>query len=366
MKAGPTSDYKIYSTTHEAWDAMLVALRTAKKSIYWELYMIADDQTGNEFFSILIDKVKAGVDVKLIVDYWGGIALSKKKIIELRSLGVDVRLFEDRKRRHLVWWGAFSSRTHRKILIVDEQIGFIGGVNVRDFMRDWLDIHVRVEGKVVRSLLRSFAKSYIICGGEKQAVHHLLKYKFRVLHDDFDVVYDEPGFGKSRVRDQYLRALYRARERVILFSPYYFPDHSFLKALWQAKKRGVRVDLLIPFRSDLRLATLAAFAWFSLLRRAGVRIHFLHKMMHGKGLIVDDDWTMVGSSNIDQLSFFLNHEANLLTRNPRFVKIMKKIVMGWMADAEMLEDKKWATRGRLSRFKEWFAVKLYRILFKNR
>lgn len=325
--------------------------------------MIADDVTGNEFFSILIDKAKSGVDVKLIFDYWGSIVLSKKKIEELRGLGIDVRLFEDRKRRHLAWWGFFSSRTHRKILIIDEHVGFIGGVNVRHFMRDWLDIHVRVEGKVVRSLLRSFAKSYVICGGNKNAVRHLFKYRFRVLHDEFDVVYDEPGFGRSRVRDQYLRALYKARERVILFSPYYFPDGSFLKALWQAKKRGVRVDLLIPFRSDLRFATAAAFAWFSLLRRAGVHIHFLNKMMHGKGLIVDDDWTMVGSSNIDQLSFFLNHEANLLTHDRSFVKKIKGIVIGWIAESSALEDKQWAGRGRWRRFKEWVALKVYQLFF---
>lgn len=360
------SNYQIYATTQDAWDAMLSALRAAEKSIYWEVYMIADDPAGNQFFSILEEKAKAGLDIKLIFDYWGSLMLSKKKIAELRALGIDIRLFEDRKRRSLVWWGFFSSRTHRKILIVDEKFGFIGGVNVRHFMRNWLDIHVRVEGKVVRSLLRSFAKSYIICGGDKEKVRHLLKYKFRVMHDDFDVVYDEPGFASSRVRDQYVRALNKARERVILFSPYYFPDAGFLKALWKAKKRGVRVDLLIPFRSDLRLATLAAFAWFNILRRAGVHIHFLNKMMHGKGLIVDDDWTMVGSSNIDQPSFFLNHEANLLTKDRGFVEHMKKIVTGWMEDAETLEDKKWAKRGRWRRLKEWVALKLYHLLFRGR
>jgi len=342
---------------------MATSLRAATRSIYWEVYLFTDDEIGREFLAILIEKAKAGVDIKLIFDYWGSLAISNKKIAELRALGIDIRLFEDKKRRHLVWWGIFSSRTHRKILIVDETVGFIGGVNVNHSMRDWLDIHVRLEGKVVRSLLRSFAKSYIICGGDKNAVRHLLKYRFRVMHDEFDIIYDEPNTKGSRVRDQYLRALYKARERVILFSPYYFPDLGFLKALWQAKKRGVRVDLLIPFRSDLRIATAAAFTWFGIMRRAGVRIHFLNKMMHGKGLIVDDDWTMVGSSNIDQNSFFYNHEANLLTRDPKFVKKIKEIVLEWIDDAKILEDKQWVARGRWRKFKEWMALKVYQAFF---
>src|SRR3989338_6793287 len=182
-------------------------------------------------------------------------------------------------------------------------------------------------------ILRSFAKSYIICGGDKNSVRHLLKYRFRVMHDEFDIIYDEPNTKGSRVRDQYLRALYKARERVILFSPYYFPDLGFLKALWQAKKRGVRVDLLIPFRSDLRIATAAAFTWFGIMRRAGGRIHFLNK------------------------------EENLLTSDTKFVKKIKEIVLEWIDDAKILEDKQWVARGRWRKFKEWMALKVYQAFF---
>lgn len=354
------SNYTIYSTTSQAWESMLKAISGAQKSIYWEVYMMADDETGNKFFDLLQTKAQAGVDVKLIVDYWGSLALSNRKFDQLKAAGVDVRRFEDRKRRHMIWWGLFSSRTHRKILIVDEKVGFIGGVNVRHFMRDWLDIHVRVEGKIVRSLLRSFAKSYIICGGEREQVKSLLKYKYRVMHSQFDLVTDEPNTKKSWVKENYVRALNRARERVILFSPYYFPDREFLAALYDAKKRGVRLDLLIPLRTDLRIVTYAAFAWFALMRKMGVNVHITPHMMHGKGIIVDNDWAMIGSSNIDQTSFFYNHEANLTTKDRNFVSQLKSILEGWITDAKHVDQAWEEKRGWWRKTREKISLKLYR------
>lgn len=359
MKA---SNHTIYSTTTEAWEAMLQAIRDAQKSIYWEVYMVADDETGNKFFDLLIAKARAGLDVKLIVDYWGSLALSGKKITELREAGIDIRRFEDRKRRHMIWWGLFSSRTHRKILIVDEKVGFIGGVNVRHFMKNWRDIHVRVEGKIVRSLLRSFAKSYIICGGEREAVRPYLKYRYRIMKSQFDLITDEPNTNKSWVKENYVRAMNRARERVILFSPYYFPDREFLAALYDAKKRGVRLDLLIPLRTDLRIATYAAFAWFALMRKMGVNVHVTPHMMHGKGIVVDNDWAMIGSSNIDQTSFFYNHEANISSKDRGFVKQLKNILEGWIKESEPV-GKSWENRGRINRAKEWLALTLYKWWF---
>lgn len=358
-----TSDYKIYTTTNQAWEAMLVALRNAQKSIYWEVYTLVDDSIGNRFFDILVEKSKQGIDVKLILDYWGSFGLSRKKMSELKAIGMDIRFFEDRKRRFLIWWGLFGSRTHRKVLIIDEKIGFVGGVNVERSMKNWLDIHVAIRGKMVRTLLRSFAKSYIMCGGDKKKVSDLFKYNHRVAHDTIDLITDRPDLNKSQAKKKYIEALLRARERVILFSPYYFPDRQFLAALWKAKKNGVRVDLLIPFRSDLRIASYTAYAWFSLMQRWGVKVHLMPQMMHGKGVIMDDEWAMIGSSNIDRLSFQHNHELNLRFHDKRVVRKLKRVVTRWIAHSKPFNSERWEKRGRLHKFKEWIAVKVYRVLF---
>lgn len=355
------SNFQIYSTTKDAWEAMYQAILDAKKSIYWELYIFVDDEAGKPFFDVLEQKAKAGVMVKLVIDNLGSFWLSKERVRSLRNAGVDIRFFQERKKRYRGWWKRLWTRSHRKILIVDERVGFIGGVNIRKEMKEWLDIQVRVEGRAVHSMLRAFAKNYIICGGDKKQMRHLLKYRFRLLRDKAEFVFDEPDENKSSARLKYAEALLKARERVILFSPYYFPDKKFLLALWQAKKRGVRVDLLIPLRSDIRLMTYASYAWFSVLKKLGVNIHFTKKMMHGKGVIMDDEWAMVGSSNMEQTGFYDNYEANIKIKDLSVVKEIKSRILQWLKDSMEFDEKKWAKRGVWHRLNEQLAKKLYKL-----
>lgn len=354
------SDFEIYSNTGEAWKGMYEAVLGAQKSVYWEVYTFVDDSIGNLFFDLLKKKAGEGIKVKLIVDYWGSFWLSKKKIDDLKKHSIDIRLFSDKKIRSLLWWGVLFFRTHKKILIVDEQVGFIGGVNVHKKMENWLDIHIRIEGKIVRSLLRLFARSYLTCGGDRNEVRNLLAYKHRVARSELNLVYDRPDLKKSHVKKKYTEALLRARERVILFSPYYFPDKEFLLALWSARKRGVKIDMLIPLRTDLRLASYVAYFWFSVMHRYGITVHIMKRMMHGKGVVVDDDWAMVGSSNIDLPSFYYNHEANLQFKNKKMIRNLTNIMETWIKNSEKFDIIKWRKRGRARRLKEWVSLKLYR------
>ena len=158
----------------------------------------------------------------------------------------------------------------------------------------------------------------------------------------------------------------RARERVILFSPYYFPDKRFLHALWLAKKRGIRIDLLIPFRSDLRIMTLASYAWFSIMRKLGVNIHLSSKMMHGKGVIVDDDWAMIGSTNLEYTGFYDLYEANIKINEKKIVRKLKDTLEKWIEESKNITDEEWKKRGTMQKLKEWIALKLYRICHGNK
>lgn len=353
--------YQIYDNTQAAMDAMYQAILSAKKSVYWEVYAFVDDEAGKPFFDLLAEKSKAGLDIKIIVDSIGSYDLSGDRVKLLRLAGVDIRFFQERTKKFRGWWKRLWTRTHRKILIIDEDVGFIGGVNIRQDMRDWLDIHVRLEGKVVRSLLRAFAKSYVICGGDKKFVRHLLKYRFRLLHDRAEFVFDEPDEVRSVARRNYSEALLKARERVILFSPYYFPDKKFLYALWRARKRGVRVDLLLPLRSDIRLMTFATYAWFSVMNKLGVNIHLTPKMMHGKGVIMDDEWAMVGSTNLEQTGFYNNYEANVRLKDKRVVRKLKNTILKWIESTEEFNIEKWKERGWLQKMREKVAMFLYRL-----
>jgi len=359
------SSVNIYDSTQKAWDAMYQVVCSAKKSIYWEVYIFMDDDAGHRFFEKLKEKSRAGVDVKLIIDFWGSYALSRKSIADLKKAGIELLVFRQKKfsfKHFRAWW---MDRTHRKILIVDEKIGFIGGVNVGKEMTHWQDIQVQLRGKVVRSLLRSFARTYIMCGGNKKNVKHLLKYKYRVADENMNIIYDNYGRKKSRTHQLYLRAMKKARERVVLFSPYYFPDKELLQAMWDARKRGVKIDLVIPFRTDLKVVTWAAYAWFAILSKKGVRIHLMKKkMMHGKGIIVDDDWTMIGSTNLEHGSLFHSHEANVQFKQKRIVKKMKRVLERWIKSSELFDLPRWQRRKWFHRLRDNIAAALYKFWFR--
>jgi cardiolipin synthase len=345
---------------------MYVAIQEAKKSIFWELYIFIDDDVGCRFFDLLEKKAEQGLEVKIIIDGLGsGYDLPKKRSTSLEKSGVDLRIFSERKHHFRGWWRKMISRTHRKILIIDEHIGFIGGVNIDKRMQDWLDMHAKIEGKAVRSLMRAFAKMYVICGGSRKSVQRLLRYPWSKKEDVYEFVYENAGDNVSQVRRIYVDAFKRAKKRIILFTPYYFPDKAFLYALWQARRRKVRIDLLIPFRSDLRIATYAAYAWFSLMKLLGVHIHVSSRMMHGKGIVVDDDWAMIGSSNIDHTSFYDHYEANVKIKDKKAVRKIIFKLEEWLLDSQKIDYQRWKRRSRWHRVQEWIALNLYVLWHKK-
>lgn len=176
-----------------------------------------------------------------------------------------------------------------------------------------------------------------------------------------ELVADVPDKRMSRVRRRYAMAIRQAKHRVILFTPYYFPDRHFLRAIWQARRRGVKIDLLLPLRTDVRLATYAAYAWLHLLNRYGVKIHILRDMMHGKGMIIDDDAALVGSGNLDQTSFYDNYEANVHIRDRETVGSLTAILERWIGEAESYDPVTWEKRSVIDKIKEKIAYYLLSI-----
>ena len=148
---------------------------------------------------------------------------------------------------------------------------------------------------------------------------------------------------------------------MILFSPYYFPDKKLLMALWRARRRGVKIDLLLPLRSDIRLMTYASYAWFSLMSKLGVKIYLSEQMIHGKGVIVDDELAVVGSANLEHTSFYDDYEVNVRLRDKGVVKKIKDKIFSWMEKTIALNEQEWEKRSWGQRLKEKIAMFLYRL-----
>lgn len=357
--------YQFYNTTRQAWEAMLVALESASQSIYWEIFIFADDDIGKRFIKLLCEKARAGVEVKMILDAMGSINLSRAAEKELGQAGVKMlkfnRLFPEIKIRR--WINRLLYRNHRKVLIIDEATVFLGGVNVRDRFQSWDDIYLKLTGKVAWPLMRGFAKSYISCGGNKQEVRHLLHPKLRhgwqSWKQKLQFVVHSPHYSNtSRTHQLFLRAMNTAKETVNLLTPYYVPDKKFLQALLLARQRNVEVNIFLPLRPDHKIMQLLARAYYQLTVNAGAKLYFLPTMNHGKAMSIDKTSGFVGSINVTRRSFRFDEESGVYFSDEKMVHELNEIFNEWKKTAHPFTQELWNKRGWWGKLREWWAKRL--------
>lgn len=348
----PKSRYQFFSTTNDAWEAMFQAIQAAKQSIFWELYIFRNDEIGKRFSAVLKEKAKAGLEVKLIFDGFGSFWFDQAVVKELQEAGAEVLHFNPIRlsylgRRLRRWF----ERMHRKVLIVDRCLGFIGGVNVEKTMSGWFDLQVKVEGKIIQSLLKSFSRSYLAGGGKLDRIKHLF-YLPVVKEKYWRVIWHKPQSEFSILRRVYLNAIKRAKFSLTFVAPYFLPDREFLEALRLAHERGVKIDLILPWKTDHRVLTYAMRAYWRLYNRLGMKIHLVKNMIHAKAMMVDGKWAMVGSSNFDSQTFYRSHETNLVFTSREMIADLKKIFAGWRKRSRLFRPLKWERRSFVQRIYE--------------
>jgi cardiolipin synthase len=271
----------------EAYPRMLEAIDSATRRVHLEVYAFECEGVGSRFVSALTAAARRGVEVKVIVDGWGSIGESRALASTLREAGIKVRIHNPLTSVFLgrIW------RNHRKLLLVDDAVAFLGGINIGDRYAaqegrpGWADLALELRGDLcarLRARLNAGASTL-----EAGPVRLLLS-----------------GFGGGwRLRARYLAALAQARRRVVLAHAYFLPDRGFVRALKRAARRGVEVHLLLPGRSDVPFARVATQRLYRTLLKAGVRIHeWTATTLHAKAAVVDDQRLLVGSFNLDPLS----------------------------------------------------------------
>jgi len=358
--------YQFYSSTNRAWEAMYQEVLGAIKTIYWEVYTFVDDETGNQFVDLLCEKAKQGVDVKIIIDALGSYSFSQLAINRLKANGAEVLLFNSLRLDFSLrkWWSRIWLRNHCKILLIDEEMAFIGGVNIQHHMEEWDDIHLKIKGKVVRQLLRYFARKYIRSGGQKKKVRHLLHPKLTKeigqWRDKIKFILHSPHYRykRSPFSKFYRRAIGMAKESFTLLTPYYSPDPRFLELIYRASRRGVKVNILLPYKSDLALMHYLARAFYSISKKAGATFYLLKRMNHGKAVTSDNKLGMIGSANLTPRSFYLNHEANIAFTDEQMVTDLNDILNNWKDNADPLLEMDFNKQAWPKKFKSWLALKL--------
>jgi len=293
--------------------AMLEAITSAKRSILLETYILAADHTGDRFKLALVERARAGVAVRIIYDAVGSFGLSGGWIDDLRAAGVEVIDFNP-----IAPWRArfnLSHRDHRKILVVDDELAFTGGLNiandyasVADGGVGWHDVHCRVKGPIVADLARLFRRTWMRSGGTPFPA---AKRATGVVGSSFVRVLENTGRRqRTAIRRAYLHVIKAARETLRIHNAYFLPDRGLRRALVRAAGRGVDVQVIVPGHSDVRLIEWATLYVVRRLVRRGVKIlRWRGPMMHAKTAVVDAAWSTIGSYNFDAQSRFNNLEV---------------------------------------------------------
>lgn len=331
---------QLYANGNDVFQAMLEAISEASASIYVESYIWKDDAIGLEIKKRLIAKAEMGVDIYVIFDSFGNLVVPRSFKIFPRS----VHALEYRPIRRP--WHILDPRhyalDHRKLLIVDGHTGFIGGYNLGSpFATEWRDTHLRIEGPAAADLAHSFIDFWNRTVPRDQITHR--------YHGRFNPLINVRGNDVARltfpIRDMYIDAIEKAEQKILLTNAYFVPDRILLEALITARKRGVDVRVVVPWRSNHIVVEWLARGYFTRCLKAGICVFgYQHTMLHAKTCTIDGQWSTVGTANLDRLSSIGNYEINVEVYNQAFARQMEQIFECDTADAVELRLDYWTGR----------------------
>ena len=348
---------------HTTFEQIFASMETAVRFVLVQFYIVHDDGLGRELKARMVRKAQEGIDVYFLYDEIGSHDLPQSYLSELRNAGVAVSAFHSTRGKANRF--QINFRNHRKIVIVDGTVGYVGGHNVGDEYISahekfgaWRDTHVEVQGPGVLALQFAFIEDWCWATGAIPELDWTLQ-KAVEGGDEVLVIPSGPADRLETCGLMFLHAIHTARERIWIATPYFVPDDKILAAMKLAVLRGVDVRIIIPGKPDHRLMHLASFAHYDRLLPLGVRIlRYSEGFMHQKVFLVDDECAAVGTANLDNRSFRLNFEVTLVNYHEPFVKEVEAMLLADMARsrAVKLED----YTGRSIFFK--FAVKAVSLL----
>lgn len=342
----------------EVFPAELEAIRGATRTVDLLTFQLGTGEVVAQFAEALSERARAGIRVRVLVDAVGSRWLSRAHVAEMREAGVDLTYF--RPLNSLRFWEQ-ENRTHRKVLVVDSEVGFAGGVNTSEEWQgdardpdEWRDTHLRIRGPAVDGLVAAFSTDWVdahrpICGLDAE-----FPEQEQVGDSVVQVVRGSDGTGWSDIANVLAALLTLAKRRVRITSAYFAPDETFVKLLVEAGERGVDVEILLPGENaDQRFVQLAAEAQFETLLTAGVRVwSYQPTMIHAKIVLVDDLVACVGSANFDRRSMKLNHEVEVVVIDPDVVAELDRHMDEDLRHAVKVEEAAWAHRSLPQRAQE--------------
>ncbi|PZP33724.1 MAG: cardiolipin synthase B [Kocuria rhizophila] len=353
------SELNIYTSGDSVYDDMLESINGAQESIHMETFIWKNDEVGQRFLDALNAAADRGVEVFVIYDGFANLVIPNS----FYTFSDKVHVFRMPAVRRKWWRGLlrYSGFNHSKILVVDDNIGFVGGYNIGSmYANQWRDTHVREVGPAVWGLRNSIARVWNEGRHPEDQIEWVPPQNW---DPEVRVAANLPVQLVYPIRHLYLSAIERANDHIWITTPYFIPDQQILEALIGASKRGVDVRVMVPKDSNHILADWVSRGFYGQLLDAGVTILlYAASMIHAKTATIDGEWSTVGTANIDRLSLSFNYETNVEIVDPDFAAEMEKVFKADSEHCEILSSPRWRDRHPMARFAETVLIPLRPIL----
>ncbi|MCB2206888.1 MAG: phosphatidylserine/phosphatidylglycerophosphate/cardiolipin synthase family protein [Bacteroidetes bacterium] len=351
--------YHLISEPLRYYDAMIADIESAKKYIYVETFRIGNDAIGERFLRAFNKKAKQGLDVKLLVDGWGVSNPGHQLYGQIRKNGGVVRFFEKIKYNSDIFTKGHR-RNHRKLLLIDDEISWIGSSNLTGYNMNWRESMLRMKSEITYSLSRLFMQDFRLYN----------KYVFNKVHnsrlvrfENFEIVRDVPSIAYKRINKKFIRIFQSAKKKIIIETPYFIPGFMLRKAMADAAKRGVEVMVIIPKHSDVTLVDILRNKYLGPLSKNGIQfLYYKTSNLHAKLMLVDDEQFAIGSSNFDYRSFRYMFEIMIFGDDPRISEQFKSHIGKTLEQSEPFVYGSWKKRPLINKFFEWLLLPFRHLL----
>ena len=352
------NDVKILQNAENKFSALFDDLRQAENHIHLEYYIFNDDVIGGKLMDVLCEQSQKGISVKVIYDYVGS-EMTNKGLNKMKAAGIEVYAFMP------VWFPNLTRRLnyrdHRKIIVIDGRIGYVGGVNICDLYVNsenskfyWRDTHARIEGHAVKSLQTQFLYNWDFLTSEEVEIKE--EYYPTVIvgqHVPVQIAASGPDTDFPNIMEAMLTAITTAEKSIYITTPYFVPNDEILTALCTASRSGIDVKIIIPLKGDSWAAKYATNSFIEQMLESGVQVyHYCKGMVHAKTMVVDGILSTVGTCNMDNRSFLLNFEVNALFYNKEISEELTRFFEEDLEECSQNTLEEWRQRPVISKIKE--------------
>ena len=351
----------------EKFQDLFAAIKKAKHHIHLEYFNFRNDSIATILFTLLAERVKEGVEVRALFDAFGNISnnrpLKNKHLKQMREIGIEIVKFDPIRFPYL---NHILHRDHRKIVVIDGVIGYTGGINIADYYVDglpgigeWRDFHIRIEGSAVKNLQAIFLKIW-----NKQTKQHIGGPQYFPNPENIPqeervtlaIVDREPRVTPKAIRKAYSTSILAAENKIQIVNPYFLPTRSVRKAIHQAIESGTKVEIIIPYRSDIPFTPAASLYSANRLRKRGAQIYLYNQgFHHAKVMMVDNKFCTVGTANLDSRSLRYDYETNAFIFNNEVTQELFHLFQEDKTKSIPLDKEFWESRTGWQKFVGWFA-----------